>query len=45
MTRHDPIGLYAFALREGDIALAHLLHRSLVRSALAERILQTLLGR
>ena len=38
----DPIGLYAHALREGDLALAQLLHRRFVRDALALRVLRTL---
>ena len=38
--RRDPVVLYAHALRAGDLALAELLHRRLMRAALAERILR-----
>ena len=41
----DPLRLYAFALREGDLALAHLLHRRFVRAALLERMLRALRSR
>lgn len=45
MTARDPIRLYAFALREGDVALADLLHARLRRAALVARMLRTLRGR
>lgn len=38
----DPIQLYVHALRAGDVALAHALHRRLIRAALAERVLRAL---
>ena len=41
----DPIRLYAHALREGDLALAHLLHRRFVHEALLARVLRTLRAR
>jgi hypothetical protein len=44
-TRRDPIRLYAHALREGDLALAQLLHRRFIREALAVRVLGSLRAR
>jgi hypothetical protein len=44
MTR-DPLRLYAFALREGDLPLAELLHRRFLQAALARRVLLGLRGR
>lgn len=44
MTARDPIRLYAYALREGDLRLAQLLHRRLMREALARRVLRSLLS-
>lgn len=38
----DPIRLYAFAVREGDLHLAELLHRRLIRAALTRRVLDAL---
>jgi len=38
----NPIRLYAFALREGDLHLAELLHRRLIREALTHRVLNAL---
>jgi hypothetical protein len=40
--RRDPLRLYAFALREGDLRLAELIHRRLVRMLLTERIVRAL---
>lgn len=43
--RHDPVRLYAFALREGDERLAELLHRRLahrLHELLARRVAVTL---
>lgn len=41
----DPIRLYLFALREGDLPLADLVHRRLIREALTRRVLKALRGR
>jgi hypothetical protein len=44
MTR-DPLRLYAFAIREGDLRLAELVHRHLVRRVLTDRVLSALRAR